>query len=39
MLPLDVQNGFLVARSDFLEPIGPTYWERPVEISSQEANE
>jgi ubiquinol-cytochrome c reductase iron-sulfur subunit len=39
MLPLDVENGFLVARSDFLEPIGPTYWERPVEISEQEANE
>ncbi|HEY7225864.1 MAG TPA: Rieske 2Fe-2S domain-containing protein [Micromonosporaceae bacterium] len=37
MLPLDVQNGFFVARSDFLEPIGPTYWERPVEIDQQEA--
>ena len=36
MLPLDVVNGFLVARSDFLEPIGPTYWERPVEIQQQE---
>jgi ubiquinol-cytochrome c reductase iron-sulfur subunit len=38
MLPLDVEDGFLVARSDFLEPIGPTYWERPVEISSEDAN-
>ena len=37
MLPLDVEDGFFVARSDFLEPIGPTYWERPVEISEQEA--
>jgi ubiquinol-cytochrome c reductase iron-sulfur subunit len=37
MLPLDIEDGFLVARSDFLEPIGPTYWERPAEISEQEA--
>ncbi len=29
MLPLDVEDGFLVARSDYLEPIGPAYWERP----------
>jgi ubiquinol-cytochrome c reductase iron-sulfur subunit len=29
MLPLDVQDGFLVAKSDFLEPVGPAYWERP----------
>jgi ubiquinol-cytochrome c reductase iron-sulfur subunit len=29
MLPLDVQDGYLVARSDFLEPVGPNYWERP----------
>jgi ubiquinol-cytochrome c reductase iron-sulfur subunit len=36
MLPLDLVNGFLVARSDFLEPIGPTYWERPVEINQTE---
>ncbi len=37
MLPLDVEDGFLVARSDYLEPVGPTYWERPVEITEQEA--
>jgi len=37
MLPLDLEDGFLVARSDFLEPIGPSYWERPAEISEQEA--
>jgi ubiquinol-cytochrome c reductase iron-sulfur subunit len=37
MLPLAVEDGFLVARSDFLEPIGPTYWERPAEISEEEA--
>jgi ubiquinol-cytochrome c reductase iron-sulfur subunit len=30
MLPLDLENGVLVAKSDFLEPIGPTYWERPI---------
>jgi ubiquinol-cytochrome c reductase iron-sulfur subunit len=29
MLPLALEDGFLVARSDFLEPIGPAYWERP----------
>ncbi len=37
MLPLEIEDGFLVARSDFLEPIGPTYWERPTEICEQEA--
>jgi ubiquinol-cytochrome c reductase iron-sulfur subunit len=37
MLPLAVEDGFLVARSDFHEPIGPTYWERPTEVSVQEA--
>jgi ubiquinol-cytochrome c reductase iron-sulfur subunit len=37
MLPLAVEDGFLVARSDYLEPVGPTYWERPVEITEQEA--
>ncbi len=36
MLPLDVENGFLVAKSDYLEPVGPTYWERPVEVNDQE---
>jgi ubiquinol-cytochrome c reductase iron-sulfur subunit len=29
MLPLELENGFLVARSDYLEPVGPAYWERP----------
>jgi ubiquinol-cytochrome c reductase iron-sulfur subunit len=29
MLPLEVENGVFVARSDYLEPVGPTYWERP----------
>ena len=28
-LPLDVDNeGYLVAQSDFTEPVGPSYWER-----------
>ena len=31
-LPLAVDaEGFLVAQSDFLEPVGPSYWERVVE--------
>jgi ubiquinol-cytochrome c reductase iron-sulfur subunit len=29
MLPLDLEDGFLVAKSDYLEPVGPNYWERP----------
>ncbi|HEX6872406.1 MAG TPA: Rieske 2Fe-2S domain-containing protein, partial [Micromonosporaceae bacterium] len=29
MLPLEVEDGFLVAKSDYLEPVGPAYWERP----------
>jgi ubiquinol-cytochrome c reductase iron-sulfur subunit len=29
MLPLELEDGFLVAKSDYLEPTGPTYWERP----------
>jgi quinol---cytochrome c reductase iron-sulfur subunit len=29
MLPLELENGVFVARSDYLEPVGPTYWERP----------
>ena len=29
MLPLDVQDGFFVAKSDFKVPIGPGFWERP----------
>jgi ubiquinol-cytochrome c reductase iron-sulfur subunit len=32
MLPLELQDGFLVARSDFLEPVGPAYWERPTQL-------
>jgi ubiquinol-cytochrome c reductase iron-sulfur subunit len=28
-LPIDVDDeGYLVAKSDFLEPVGPSYWER-----------
>ncbi|KQY63910.1 MULTISPECIES: ubiquinol-cytochrome c reductase iron-sulfur subunit [unclassified Nocardioides] len=27
-LPLRVENGYLVAQSDFREPVGPSYWER-----------
>ena len=29
MLPLTVENGVFVAKSDFREPIGPGFWERP----------
>jgi ubiquinol-cytochrome c reductase iron-sulfur subunit len=29
MLPLDLEEGFLVARSDFSEVVGPSFWERP----------
>jgi ubiquinol-cytochrome c reductase iron-sulfur subunit len=29
MLPLALENGFLVAASDYHEPVGPAYWERP----------
>ena len=29
MLPLGVEDGFLVAESDYKEPTGPSYWERP----------
>jgi ubiquinol-cytochrome c reductase iron-sulfur subunit len=32
MLPLDVENGYFVARSDFKEPVGPAYWERPSQL-------
>jgi ubiquinol-cytochrome c reductase iron-sulfur subunit len=38
MLPIDVEDGFFVARSDFREPIGPSYWERPVEIAEAAAS-
>ena len=36
MLPLELEDGFFVAQSDYLEPVGPSYWERTVEISEQE---
>lgn len=29
MLPLELEDGVLVAQRDYLEPVGPTYWERP----------
>jgi len=29
MLPLTLENGFLVAASDYREPVGPAYWVRP----------
>lgn len=29
MLPIELEGGVLVASSDYLEPVGPTYWERP----------
>ena len=36
-LPLGVdEDGFLVARSDFLEPTGPAFWERDSEAPSPE---
>ncbi|WP_308253310.1 Rieske (2Fe-2S) protein [Pseudonocardia sp. ICBG601] len=29
-LPITVnEEGFFVARSDFVEPVGPAFWERP----------
>ncbi|MFC6020540.1 ubiquinol-cytochrome c reductase iron-sulfur subunit [Plantactinospora solaniradicis] len=28
-LPLDVEEGFFVAKSDFTETVGPDFWERP----------
>jgi quinol---cytochrome c reductase iron-sulfur subunit len=37
MLPLELDGeGYLVARSDYLEPVGPTYWERPDEVNPEE---
>jgi ubiquinol-cytochrome c reductase iron-sulfur subunit len=27
-LPIEVVDGYLVAQSDFTEPVGPSYWER-----------
>jgi ubiquinol-cytochrome c reductase iron-sulfur subunit len=29
MLPLELEDGVFVAGSDYLEAVGPTYWERP----------
>ncbi|WP_100444633.1 cytochrome bc1 complex Rieske iron-sulfur subunit [Glycomyces xiaoerkulensis] len=29
MLPLDVEDGYFIATSDFLVPPGPAYWNRP----------
>ena len=29
MLPLELEDEVLVAKSDFLEPVGPAFWERP----------
>ena len=32
-LPITVDsNGYLVAQSDFHEPVGPAYWERGAQI-------
>jgi ubiquinol-cytochrome c reductase iron-sulfur subunit len=37
MLPLELDDeGFFVAASDYLEPVGPSYWERPDEVNPQE---
>jgi ubiquinol-cytochrome c reductase iron-sulfur subunit len=37
MLPIELDgDGYLVARSDYLEPVGPTYWERPDEVNPEE---
>ncbi|HRI97518.1 MAG TPA: Rieske 2Fe-2S domain-containing protein [Nocardioides sp.] len=36
-LPLMVDDeGYLVAQSDFLEPVGPSYWERDSQASTSE---
>jgi len=29
-------EGYLVAQSDFLEPVGPSYWERDSQASTSE---
>ncbi len=29
MLPITVENGYFVAKSDYTSPIGPGFWERP----------
>ncbi len=39
-LPITVnQEGFLVARSDFIEPLGPAYWERPAGVHNPDSTE
>ena len=36
-LPLMVdEEGYLVAQSDFEEPVGPSYWERDSDASTTE---
>ena len=36
-LPLMVdEEGYLVAQSDFMEPVGPSYWERDSQASTTE---
>ena len=36
-LPLMVDDeGYLVAQSDFREPVGPSYWERDSQASTSE---
>ncbi|MGB3769692.1 MAG: ubiquinol-cytochrome c reductase iron-sulfur subunit [Rhodococcus sp. (in: high G+C Gram-positive bacteria)] len=36
-LPITVnEEGFLVAAGDFIEPLGPAYWERPAGVHEQE---
>lgn len=29
MLPITVENGYFVAKSDYTTPVGPGFWERP----------
>ena len=37
-LPITVDDeGYLVARSDFREPVGPTYWERPAHVEEMQS--
>ena len=39
-LPLAVdEEGYLIAQSDFLEPVGPSYWERDTKSPSEVAKE
>ena len=32
MVEYAVENGYFVAKSDFKEPVGPAYWERPSQL-------